>query len=319
MVMTILAAGAITTRSLDMMHHSLGALAFLQADSINSGNSKLLMIFIGIAAFALLAQAIVLTAVGIGSLKAVNEIKGHIEELKGKAMPLIANAHTLVTDLTPEVKQITTKVHGLVTDLTPEIKQITTKVHEITVKVEQISGHFEEIAGVAKDKVHEFGPTISEANVTIQDANRMTREQVARMNSLVTEALNATEQMGASFRYSVGAPAREIAHLVDTAKETLNSFVSGTKSSMDTLMTGTKGTVDTIVHGTKGTVDSIVSGTKGTVDSLVNGIKGLADSWFAAKKKPSAYRPAAYRSNPAVPNPPVRTGFADETKFPTDY
>lgn len=300
MVMTVFAANAVTS-SLSGVHFSVARLAMWQVDSINSGNSKLLMIFIGISAFALLVQAIVLGVAGIGALKAVKEIKGHIEELKGKALPLISNAHALVTDLTPE------------------IKLIMTKVHDITLKVEQISGHVEEIAGVAKDKVHEFAPTISEANVTIQEANRVTREQVARMNTLVTEALNATEQMGASFRYSVGAPAREIEHLVNSAKDTLNSFVTGTKSSMDTLMTGTKGTVDSLVTGTKGTVESIVSGTKGTVESLMHGVKGLADSLFAAKKKPAPFRPAAYRSNPAVPNPPVRTGFADETKYPSDY
>ena len=302
MLMTTLAAGTLTARWFAPVH----SLAFFQAqDSINSGNSKLLMIFIGIAAFALLAQAIVMVVAGMGALKAIKEIKVHVEELRGKAMPFISSAHGLVTDLTPQVKQITTKVNTLVTDLSPEIKQITTKVHEITVKAEQISAHFEEIAGVAKDKVHEFAPTISDAHKTVQDANRMSKEQLIRVDAMVTEALNATEEMGAALRHSISAPGREIAHLVNTAKATMSTFVNGTKSSVDTMVTGTKGTVDTLVHGTKG-----------TVEALMFGMKGLTASLFA-KQKPVTYRPAAYRSNPAVPTPPSRTGYGDE-KQPLD-
>jgi hypothetical protein len=296
MLTLTLATGTLTARSFVPMH---GLAMFQAQDSINSGNSKLLMIFIGIAAFALLAQAIVMMVAGIGALKAINEIKVHVDELRSKAMPFISSAHGLVTDLTPEVKQITTKVHALVTDLTPEIKQITTKVHEITV-------HFEEISGIAKDKANEFAPTISAANVTVQDANRMSKEQLIRVDAMVTEALNVTEEMGAALRHSISAPGREITHLLNTAKATLSTFMNGTKSSVDTIVTETKGTVDTFVHGTKG-----------TVETLLFGMKGLTSSLFGAKQKPVTYRPAAYRSNPAVPTPPAQTGFGEE-KQPLD-
>ena len=291
MLILTLATGTLTVRSFVPMH----SLAMFQAqDSINSGNSKLLMIFIGIAAFALLAQAVVMMVAGIGALNAIKEIKVHVEELRGKAMPFISSAHGLVTDLTPEVKQITTKVHTLVTDLTPEIKQIATKVH-------QISGHVEEIAGIAKDKVNEFAPTISAANETVQDANRMSKEQLIRVDAMVTEALHATEEMGAALRESISAPGRELTHLLQTVKATMSSFLNGTKSSVDTIVTETKGSVDTFVHGTKG-----------TVETLLFGMKGFTSSLFGAKQKPVTYRPAAYRSNPAVPTPPARTGFGED-------
>ena len=291
MLILTLATGTLTVRSFVPMH----SLAMFQAqDSINSGNSKLLMIFIGIAAFALLAQAVVMMVAGIGALNAIKEIKVHVEELRGKAMPFISSAHGLVTDLTPEVKQITTKVHTLVTDLTPEIKQIATKVHQISV-------HVEEIAGIAKDKVNEFAPTISAANETVQDANRMSKEQLIRVDAMVTEALHATEEMGAALRESISAPGRELTHLLQTVKATMSSFLNGTKSSVDTIVTETKGSVDTFVHGTKG-----------TVETLLFGMKGFTSSLFGAKQKPVTYRPAAYRSNPAVPTPPARTGFGEE-------
>lgn len=304
MLMTMLAAGYITAGSSRPVYNVAHILAMWQAqDSINSGNSKLLMIFIGIAAFALLAQAVVLVAVGLGALKAVKEIKVHVEELRGKAEPLIDKAHALVVDLTPEVKQIASKVNGLVTDLTPEIKLITTKVHEITVKVEEISGHFEEIAGVAKDKVHEFAPTISAANDTMKDANRKTQEQIDRVNGLVSGALDATVQMGAAIKHGITAPGREIAGMVNGVKET-----------MSTLVTGTKASVNSIVHGTQGSVESLVHGTKGTVESFLHGIRGLSDSLSAANRKERAYSPGSYRTNPAPLNPPTRTGFAGEPR-----
>jgi phage-related protein len=283
---------------------SVGAmhtLALWQAqDSINSGNSKLLMIFIGIAAFALLAQAIVVAIAGLGVMKAQKVIMEHVAEIKGKVMPLIENSHALVTDLTPQVKQITSKVNTLVTDLTPEIKLITTKVHDITQKVDQITGHLEEIAVVAKDKVNEFGPTISAANVTLLEANetvraanRKSREQIERMDGMVTGALDATVNMGTSIGHAITAPVREVSAMFNSAKESLESAYSGAKSS----------------------VGSMSDGTKSFFSSLVDGVRGIATSYFAGKPRRTNYPPAGYRSNPATPAPPTKHIYAGEDRF----
>jgi uncharacterized protein YoxC len=187
-------------------------LAVFQAqDSINSGNSKLLMFFIGIAAVALLAQAIVVVAVGLGLMKAQKEVMSHFIEIKSKAMPLIASSH------------------GIVTDLTPTIKEISRKVNTITT-------HVEGIAAMVEQKANEFSPTISAANQTVAhatetvaEANRKSREQIVRVDGMVTQALNATARFGVAIEKGITVPGREIA-----------GIVSGLKAGLDTLLSGAR-------------------------------------------------------------------------------
>ncbi len=238
--MTSLAVGVLAGKSMLAVH----ALAMFQAqDSINSGNSKLLMVFVGLVAFALLVQAIVMAILAIGAAKAQKTIMADIAELKLKALPFIANSHTLVNELGPQVKEITAKTNALIGDLTPHVKDITAKVQTlvadlspqivgITQKVHSITGHVEEISTMAKDKALEFGPTISAANetatqanltvrATIMDASEKTRSQVDRVNTMITGALTSTEKIVKAIEHGITQPAREVSGFVSGAKTTI--------------------------------------------------------------------------------------------------
>ena len=245
--MTTLGAGVLTGKSL-MAAHSL-MFSIRTQDSIDSGNSKLLMIFIGLAAFALLVQAAAVVGVAIGVLKAKNVALKDIAELKAKVMPFIDKSHGLVTDLTPQVKEITAKTNALIGDLTPTVKDITVKVQTlvsdlspqivgITAKVHQIAGNVEEISSMAKDKVAEFGPTISAANDTVKqtnetvratllDANDKTRAQVDRVNGMITGVLDSTARFGKAVEHARGVtqPAREVSGMVSGAKTTIEHLM----------------------------------------------------------------------------------------------
>ncbi len=187
-------------------------LALFQAqDSINSGNAKLITAFIIIAALALLAQALVVVVVGLGALKAVKEIQTHIGEFRAKAMPLIAQSHSLVTELTPTVR-------------------------EITEKVNTITAHVEQISAMARDKAVEFSPTISaanktvaQANETVQDANLKTRAQISRVNGMISSSLDAAARLGVALEQGISKPGREVA-----------GIVSGVRAGLDTLLSGAR-------------------------------------------------------------------------------
>ena len=193
--------------------HPLATLASFQAqDSINSGNSKLLMFFIAIAAIALLAQALVVVLIGIGLMKAQKELMAHVGEIKAKAMPLIATSHTLVNDLSPQIKDISRKVNV-------------------------ITAHVEHIADLAKQKAEEFSPTFSAANQTVyqatqtaQDANRKTREQVSRVNGMVSSALDATARLGVAIEKGITVPGREVAGVISGLKVGLDTLLSGARA-----------------------------------------------------------------------------------------
>ncbi len=177
-----------------------GALALWQVDSINSGNSKLLMMFVGIAALALSAQAIAFVLMAVGATRAQKRMTAIFEEVRTKALPVLE------------------KSQGMLEELSPKFKDITENAQHISF--------------VLRDKVDEFEPTLAGANVTLRDANETlrdanakTRAQVARVDGMVTSMLNATAEIAGTIHHGIRGPVREVAGLV-----------SGVRAGLDTLI-----------------------------------------------------------------------------------
>lgn len=190
---------------------SLG-LAFQEPVAVSHLNSTLLMWFVGIAAAAIVLQALILLGMAIGGMKIAKDLMKIVEDTRAKTMPLIESTQHLVKDLTPQIKTITRKV-------------------------EVIAGHVENISGVAAEKVHEFSPTVSaarqtveEANQTVRDANRKTHEQVMRVNDMITAALDSTARAGVAFQRGLGAPGRQLAGWTSGLKAGFEQLVGKTKS-----------------------------------------------------------------------------------------
>lgn len=193
-----------------MYTSNLATVVSLQ-DGLGGESTHLLMIFIGIAAFALLAQALVMFGMAIGAAKAQKKLLGHVEDISNKLLPLIAKSNILVTDLTPQLKEIATHAQA-------------------------ITGNVEHISALVRDKVNEFGPTItaanetiSEANSTVRDANRRTQQQVIRINEMVTGVLDATAQMGRSIQNGITTPVREVSNIVEGLKAGILAFIQGNR------------------------------------------------------------------------------------------
>ena len=189
---------------------NLASVVSLQ-DGLSGESTHLLMIFIGIAAFALLAQAFVMVVMAIGASKAQKKLLGHVEDISNKLLPLIDKSNVLVTDLTPQLK-------------------------DITARAQVITGNVEQISALVRDKVNEFGPTItsanqtiSEANATVRDANRRTQDQVVRVNDMVTSFLDATAQMGRAIQSGITTPVREVSNIVEGLKAGVLAFIQGNR------------------------------------------------------------------------------------------
>ena len=185
------------------------ASAVLLQDTLGTGTTRLIMIFIGIAAFALFTQACVMVGMAIGASKAQKKILGHIETINTKLLPLLDKSNVLVADLTPQLK-------------------------DIAARAQVITGNVEDISGVVREKVHEFGPTISAANqtlneatVTARDANIRTRDQVHRVDGMVTDVLNAAAELGRAVEKGVRTPIREVSSIVEGVKAGVLTFING--------------------------------------------------------------------------------------------
>ena len=159
-------------------------------DSISSGNSRLLMVFVGMAAIAMLAQAVALIVIAVGAAKARKRGLEIAEELRTKVMPVIDSAQHLLQETTPKIKVIT---ENLV-----------------------------ETSHVVRTKVQEF-------DVTLSDANQRTRRQVERMDGMVTQTLTSVGDLAATVHRSIRLPIREVSGVVNGLKAGLDVLVGRVK------------------------------------------------------------------------------------------
>jgi hypothetical protein len=159
-------------------------------DSLSSGNSRLLMVFVGMVAIALLVQAGALIAMAIGAAKARKRGLEIAEEIRGKMSPILDSTQGLIQDMTPKIKVIT---ENLV-----------------------------ETSHVVRSKAAEFDATAS-------DLNMKTRAQAARVDGMVTSVLNTTADVSETLQRAIKVPVREIAGLVNGFKAGLEVLVGRAK------------------------------------------------------------------------------------------
>jgi hypothetical protein len=159
-------------------------------DSLSSGNSRLLMIFVAMVAIAMVAQAIALIIMAIGAAKARKRGLEIAEEIRVKMLPIITGTHELIRDNAPKVKIITE--------------------------------NFVEASHVIRSKAQEF-------DVTASDLNAKTRAQAARVDGMVTSVLNTTAEISESIQKGIKIPVREVSGVVNGLKAGLDVLVGRAK------------------------------------------------------------------------------------------
>jgi methyl-accepting chemotaxis protein len=160
------------------------------SDSLSSGNSRLLMIFVGLAALALLVQAVALVIMAIAAAKARKDGLKLVEEFRANVMPLVTSTQELIRDSSPKVKVITENIV--------------------------------EASHIIRSKAREF-------DVTASDLNSKTRAQAARVDGMVTSVLDTTAEIKDSIQRGIKIPVREVTGLVNGLKAGLDVLVGRTK------------------------------------------------------------------------------------------
>ena len=157
-----------------------------EADSISSGNSKLLMIFVGIVAFSMLTQAIVFVVAAIGAAKARNRLLAIAEEVRLKVVPVIDSTHAVLHDLNP--------------------------------KVRTLADNLVETSHVVRAKAQEFDSTIT-------DVNQRARAQTARVDDMVSSVLHTTAGIASTIQKGVSVPVREFNGLMNGLKAGIDVLI----------------------------------------------------------------------------------------------
>jgi methyl-accepting chemotaxis protein len=152
-----------------------------------------IMIFTGILAFSILLVAIVGSVVLLGVLKAVKGVTAVVSDLRDKAHPVIQ-----------EVAVISRHTREVLEDAKPKIKTITEHLA-------QTSATLSETAAVAKS-------TAQKVEATVTDANARTQRQVARVDGMVSAALNTTVEIAEAVNHGIRVPAQKIAQAAGQAR-----------------------------------------------------------------------------------------------------
>jgi hypothetical protein len=160
------------------------------AGSLSSGNTKWLIIFVGMVAIAMVVQAIAVIVLAIGAVKARKRALEIAEEVREKLMPVISGTHDIIRDAGPKVKIIT---ENLV-----------------------------ETSHVVRSKAAEFDATASELNMKA-------RVQAARVDGMVTSVLNTTAEITETLQRAVKVPVREFTGLVNGFKAGMDVLVGRAK------------------------------------------------------------------------------------------
>lgn len=162
----------------------------LQNDSISAGNTKWLMIFIGLVAVSMAIQAVVVIAAAVAAMKTQKRVLAIAEELHTRATPIINSAEDMVRETLPKIKIISDNVVVA--------------------------------TGVVKAKAQEFDSTLTDVNVK-------TRAQVARVDGMVSTALTATGALAEMIHQGIRTPVKEALGLVNGFKAAIDVLMSKSK------------------------------------------------------------------------------------------
>jgi hypothetical protein len=163
----------------------------LETDSISAGNTRLLMIFVGIVALAMLSQAIIFAFMALGAKRTQTRVLVIAEELRARALPIIDTAEDLIKETVPKVKTMTENLL--------------------------------ETSHIVRAKATEF-------DVTLTDVNRRAKAQIVRVDGMVETALTATGALAEMIHQGVRKPVLEISGLMNGVKAGLSVLLGKSKS-----------------------------------------------------------------------------------------
>jgi hypothetical protein len=164
-----------------MVTMAVGTLGIWLEDpgALSSGNSRTLMFFVGLVAFCMLIQAIVVVVFALGAMKMNKRLVVIAEEFHRRSIPIIDNAEKLFEETAPKFKVLTDNIV--------------------------------ETSHLVRSKAQQF-------DATLTDVNDKTKAQVTRVDALVTTTLTRTAALADTIHNSIRKPVNEVAGVVNGFK-----------------------------------------------------------------------------------------------------
>jgi len=148
-------------------------------------NQTIQLALIALVALAMLVQAIVLLAAFIAMRKAARAINEKIEDLSSSVMPLVEKSRELVTRLAPKIEGTTDDLAALAHSLRLQTTDVQYAANEIIARA---------------------------------------RRQASRVDTLLTNVLDAVERAGGFMADAVAKPMRQLSAVLASVKAAVESF-----------------------------------------------------------------------------------------------
>lgn len=155
---------------------------FLQASGLDGRDVHWLMIFAGVIAAAMVAQALGLIGSAIFASKMLKKVEHLSDSFDQKTTPVMLKATALLDDLGP--------------------------------KIRSVSANVEQISYTVREKCDELGATLTQINRTVVDVNARTQVHVARVDGMVADALDTTAEVSRVVQDGIRTPVRQIAGII---------------------------------------------------------------------------------------------------------
>jgi methyl-accepting chemotaxis protein len=143
------------------------------------------LIFAGVAALALLLQAVVLLAIYFGIRKAISTLREDFEDVRTSVTPFVKDAHEVFTRVAPKIEKTTEDVAVL--------------THSLRTQSEDLKAASAEIIEKA-------------------------RRQATRIDSMTTHVLDAADRAGTFVNDAVSKPMRQLSGILASIKAVVESL-----------------------------------------------------------------------------------------------
>ncbi|MDP9038967.1 MAG: hypothetical protein M3O02_06805 [Acidobacteriota bacterium] len=171
--------------------------ASTSSGGFSASGEKYIVIFLGLIAFSMLVQAFVYIAAGIVALKAMKAADGAVKDVKDA----IAEVRR---DLKTSTDEIKAKVYPVIESVTRIGATAQGILEDAAPKLKTVSGHLVDTTRMMRDSAERLQGTVG-------DANDKTKRQVARVDGMVTAALDTTAEIVATIEHGIKVPAQKIA------------------------------------------------------------------------------------------------------------
>ena len=155
-----------------------------------------LVIFTAVTAFSLLLQACCLLVMAIVVRKSMKKVQAIAEEAKGKALPVIASAQTLLDDISPKLKTATSEL----SDLSQKVRHQAQNV-----------------------------------NQTMDNALVKANAQIHRVDEILTATINAVDHASRTVEDALASPTRRISGIIHGVRVGLGVFLGKQQEAREPL------------------------------------------------------------------------------------